>query len=436
MYRCPVDRPALAKLLSPWSVNALAGLVAAAGLLGTAHADNVPLSFSVSQTLQHDSNLLRRADDNDPESDTISGTGLRLNFDKSQGRQRYFADLNATINKYSNFSIYDNTSYDLGLGFSTEIGAKAQLALNAQATQDLIKFEDAGRANVEDKNLRDVQQFDGTLSYGLYGPLSVNVGLSMFKQTYDLSSSSFEDVDMRSVSAGLTYAPSDLLRFGVALRKSDSDIGFDSQIGRISGERDRQYVDFTTRYEVTGVSSLFARVSWTEQQRSYHAIRNTLDEDGWTGYINWNYRPRGRLTLNVSLTRDQGSNGQFQGESFTSTSQSENTTSTALSTRMGWELTSKVRLNLTYDYTKYKRERDLQQIFSILGITFPITENSESGNHYQAVGMSMTWVPRRWLQFGCGISGMKRTEDPTFNYNAFDATVYYCTGIFAINGMY
>lgn len=414
------------------SASSAPALMALAGALCAlpAAAENFPLSLGISQQVQRDSNLLRR--DTNVESDTISSTGLQVGLDKSYGRQRYTADLVGRINRYSNFDVYNNNSYDLNGGFYTEIGRDVALGLNGNSTEELARFEDAGRSGLTTKNTRNVRQGNARLTYGLHGPLSIDLNWNGFRQDYDVNNGYFEDVKSRTVGAGLNWSPRQLLTFGVGVSQTNSDV----DTGALTYEKQRRSVDLTTRWEVTGVSSLFGRISLGREERDFGPTRSD-EEDNWSALVTWNYRPRGRLVFDTTLSRSTGSTGQFyeslgQSGAFTTTSLNDATTSTSLGLKIGWEATARIRLEASADYTLYDRSRDIAQA---AGISSSSSSTSTS-NRYTAFGLSATYSPFRWLQLSCGAQRLKRTEAVAFGYNAFDADVVYCSGVFYINGMY
>jgi hypothetical protein len=402
-------------------------LACAAGALGlpASQAENLPVSMGISQQVQHDSNLLRR--DDNAEADTISSTGLQIGLDKSYGRQRYTLDLVGRTNRYSKFDTYNNNSYDFDAGFRTEIGRDIALGLNGNASQELARFEDAGRAGVRVKNPRNVRQLNARLTYGLYGPLSFNANVSRFDQDYDISTSYFEDIKTTTTSAGITWSPRQLVSFGLGISQARSDV----QTGSLSYDRTRRSIDLTARWEVTGVSSLAGQLSFGKEEREIPGVTDWSD-DNWSALATWNYRPRGRLVFDTTLSRFTGSNGQYTESGFYTFSQDESTTSTTLRLQVGWEATAKIRLNATADYTLYDRSRRTASAIGTL--VFPTSSSKSS--HYTVLGLSASWTPYRWLQLNCGAQRLQRTADVAFGYNAFDANVAYCSGVFYINGMY
>ncbi|MFX5370392.1 hypothetical protein ABTD31_19675, partial [Acinetobacter baumannii] len=69
-----------------------------------------------------------------------------------------------------------------------------------------------------------IRQANARLTYGLHGPLSLNFNWSGFRQDYDINNGYFEDVKSRTVGAGLSWSPRQLLSFGVGISQVDSDV--------------------------------------------------------------------------------------------------------------------------------------------------------------------------------------------------------------------
>src|SRR5690606_30462640 len=184
MLRTNPEKNALYRVTSLPGMNAVCAALMGAGMLfplASAHAqaEDVPLYLTLSQSFQHDSNVLK--DNRRKESDVISSTQLRVGLDKQYGRQYYNLDATLAKNKYKENSLYDNDSHNASGRFVTDIMADFRLSLNGSSSRQLASFETNNQLDRSARVVDRVTNYGADLRYGLYGKMSVNLGLSRYE---------------------------------------------------------------------------------------------------------------------------------------------------------------------------------------------------------------------------------------------------------------
>lgn len=431
-------------------------LVACAATLCCAavHADNLPLSLSVSETLSRDNNLYRAEPGQYAIADTVSSTGLKLGLDKSYSRQRYTANLGTALNRYIDSTQLNNTSYDLNLGITSEFADKGLVQFGAGATQQLARFDVAnGSVISQTKNTQNTSYVNAQTSYGGYGLFNPYASINHFQQGFTYTNSNYQAMNQNTFGLGTYYKLVPQLNLGVGARLTRGDVNYDQGTGDIlTDETRRRDIDLSANWVVSGLSNLYARISATRSRDEY---KNSLggiqksDNRGTTGEISWNYTPQGRLEYSLGFTRDSGnagrnydiSNSEFYGGATYSDlggqayqKNENNRLANTLNGKVTWDLSYKVKLNTSFSYTKYHLYRNIETtvIGSDGAFVQPESLNSQKSRQTQfALGGKYTFA--RWLDLYCDITRYKRTEDA--EYRPFNATVTACTGQFNINGM-
>lgn len=442
--------PARAQINAFPSKTLLALSLAALGL--QAHAENVPLSLTVSETLSRDSNLFRVSPDQYSIADTVSSTGLKLALDKSYGRQRYTASLGTAINRYFDDKQLDNTSYDLSFGTSSEFADKGLFQLSGSATQNLARFDVANQNSANDtKNTQRNSQVNAQFSYGGYGALNPYVSISHFQQGFTSTNSNYQATNQNTYGLGTSYAIVPQLSVGTGIRLTRGTINYDDGLGgEVIDNLKRRDIDLYSNWIATGLSTFYARISSTHEKDRYDPNPNIsltdANSNSLTGEIKWNYTPQGRISYTLDITRDKGNVGRnsdlissptaVNGDVINSakSTNENNRLSNIINGRIDFELTHKIKLNTSLSYTRYHLDQSTGGTSIINGNTQSIDGASASEkSRYTIYSIGGQYEFARWANLYCDIKRIKRTRDA--EYTPFNSTVTACTGQFNINGM-
>lgn len=381
--------------------------LALAALMPTlVQAEEWPVSLALSQTLTRDSNVLR--DNNDRYADTISSTGVRVSFDKSYGRQRYVASITGVRSRYDKTSEYNNDGFESSAQVSSEFGRNFFGLAGFSASRQLQKPEDQqGSRFKETVSSRNAKLYG---QYGLFGRMSANVTGNFDQAKYDRAT--FNDKDSRSIRVGLRYSPSDLLFFDAGYRNGRVD-----NLNQAANVVDRDDLDLTSQWVVTGFSKLNARVSFTDERSQIDSRR---DFSGLTGSFDWSLTPPGKMSYVFSASRDTNNAG---GQSFGNTGffTSRNFLTNKLSARASWAATAKINVTSGLNYQRYELERDS----NLPGF------DSRDKSSLKSIDLGFGYQYSRALALQCRLEHYDRTrssESPEF-----DGQEVSCTGTFFID---
>ncbi|MEO7009370.1 MAG: hypothetical protein ABI156_09500, partial [Caldimonas sp.] len=276
-------------------------------------SDPNPYYLGVSQALTHDSNVFRTPNKT---ADTYSTTSLFGGFDQRISRQRIFGKATVGANRYMDQTRLNNNSYSLLAGLDWETIGSLSGNLGVAASQGLSSPAASGVAVASTRNLAQTESVNARIRYGGASLLSIEGALGYSKVNYDdpayVSSESQQDTG----SLGLYYHPGGPLRLGVAGRytRTKTPKGFQEFQGGpfLPNTAKSNNLDLLADYELTGLLSTHARLSYTKQTNSGISA---ADFSGLTGSLGINYRPTGKLSFNLHAARDAGLNAYFfQGE--------------------------------------------------------------------------------------------------------------------------
>ncbi|WP_374590562.1 hypothetical protein [Aquabacterium sp.] len=424
-----------------------------AALMPHAHAENIPLSLTLSETLSRDANLFRVAPGEYAVADTVSSTGLKLGLNKSYGRQRYTANIGGYVNRYFDDKQLNNNSYSVDLGVVSEFADKGVAQISGSASQNLARFDVANQNSVNDiKNMQSNSQISGQLSYGGYGAFNPYVSASHFQQGFTQTSSSYQASNQNTYGLGTNYSVVPQLSVGLGGRFTRGTISYDDGYGgQIVDRLRRRDIDLSSNWVATGLSTLYARISATQEKDAYDPNSNLQIADakthGLTGEIDWNYTPQGLLSYSISFIRDKGNVGRNYDLSnsliapgasykdFNSTykqTNENNRLTNTLNAKITWDLSSKFKLNTSAAYSKYHLDQTQNVDDSLFG-TSTSTASPTEHSRYTTFSIGGQYQYARWINLYCDIKRIKRTRDA--EYTPFNSTVTACTGQFTLNGM-
>lgn len=389
------------------------------------HAEDTPLSLTLSQNLRRDSNLLRSTN---AQSDTVSTTAVQGNFSKVYGRQAYRASARFARVRYDQFSRLDNDAKDLSASASSEFASNWIASLNASNTTSLNAPQDNPVNNRLLRNIRHYRNVGGTVQYGNGGTWAVLGTFDNNRQNYSEDLFQFQNSQQSSQGLRLIYNASDLLNFGVGPRWVRTKYPNNSTIREAKDKN----LDFTVNWQVTGLSSLNALLSRRESEQGFNGRR----VNAVTGSLGWGYTPRGRISYGVNLTRATNAD-RFQDTQptlFTNLRSVQNvaldTITTSLNLSASAPITGKISTGLSYGFTRYEQTNARDRSVTTVVNTgqqvdlFNINATSSSSNsRLQSLSWSTNYAAYRWLGVNCSLQFYKQSADvnrPRYNGHAVD----------------
>ncbi len=387
----------------------LAGL--ACLVAGSARAETSPYYLGVSQRFTHNSNVFLNTDAL-AKSDTISSTGVRLGLDQPISRQRLTATLSANANRYSKLSTLNNTDYalDTRLDWETVERLSGNVALSSRQSLPT----DAAALSSGLRNLLTVHSASAQATLGLVTMWSFDAGAALSRARYSETTYARNNVNQASLNAGVRVTPASGLTLRTGLRHANVDYP------NTGNEVRRNDLDFSAIINPGGASVFNGRVSLTKEHQSL-ADRST---NSWTGALGWNWKPTGKLSTSLNLTRD-ASNGAYD---FTTGSINVAASNSAITTTLGlttqWEVTSKVAMTGSLSHAR----RSLDNSLTIGNGVLP----SSASDRTSSLGLNVQYAVLRNVDVGCGVHWSERSV-PSMSGSStltvpYSVTTYTCFG--------
>lgn len=408
------------------SLRPVAAAVLSLGVLASGHAvageDDTPLSLTLSQTVNRDSNFGRNDQRIVPE--TVFNTSGNLKLDKQYGRQNYHAGLQLSKLQYHNNPQLDNDAKNFDGSFSTEIAQNWLVSANGLYSEALNPIENNSAVDRVQKNIRKYRDGGFSVQYGNGGTWAIAGSFDKNKQTYSADSQSWQDADQKTVGAKAIYFATDLLRYSLGMRRVVTQYpGYPDRISY--GQVVDRNIDASIDWQITGLSKLSATLT----RRSTSYTPDTIaGSKGWTGEAGWIYTPRGIVSYDFGFSRTTGTDRSIGGANVVYTGSNpdiqnalqnraiavtgakinNDTITTSISAGARAQLTGKINVSYTYSLTNFKVDRSIDLTRSDYQAVPSAAPNS-SYNHQNVV--SLYYAAMRTLGFGCSYHTYSQGED-------------------------
>ena len=397
----PHRRRAHRRIATPLLMSTLS-LAAASALAQEVATERTPYYIGLSQSFSRDSNVYRTA--TNEVAETISSTGVVAGFDQPIGRQRFYGDATAQINRYRNVAALNNKSYALTTGLDWETVDFLSGTLRYSTRDSLADFGTLGGSTAASD--QTTQQFLASARYGITSKLGLDGSYEHRSLKYKSAAYADRDYSQNAVSAGIHWGTSGALVFGVAVRATKGVTPEARLAPPREDELKRRDVDLTTVWTPTGFSTLSTRISSTKET---HTLSTSGDVSAVTGSLAWNYRPTAKLNFTTSLTRDTGTETTFispagAGSTPLQVDNSRLSTSAALDVR--YALTSKISLS----GEGRRRQGTLA------------TGEGETITNY---GLGFSYLPTRSATLSCSLG--RDSRDASGATTAYSATTTSCS---------
>lgn len=377
---------------------------------GSAHAETSPYYIGVSQRFTHNSNVFLNTDAS-AKSDTISSTGIRLGIDQPISRQRLNASFSANANRYSSLSTLNNTDYalDTRLDWETVERLSGNVALSSRQSLPT----DAAALATGSRNLLKVNSASVQANLGGVTMWSFDAGAAVSRAGYSEAGYARNNTNQMSVNAGVRVTPASGLTLRTGLRHANVSYP------NANNDVRRNDLDFSAIVNPGGASVFNGRVSLTREHQTL-ADRNV---SSWTGALGWNWKPTGKLSTNLSLSRDS-SNGSYDFTTGVINIGSSNSTiATTLGLTAQWEVTSKIAMSGNLSHAR----RSLDNSLTIGAGVLP----SSASDSTNSLGLSVQYAVLRNVDLGCGVTWSERSVSSagaTVLTTPYSVTTYGCFG--------
>ncbi|MES2887139.1 MAG: hypothetical protein V4739_03915 [Pseudomonadota bacterium] len=362
---------------------------------GTAAEPKDPYYIGAGIGFTHDSNVLRQS--NNDTSDYWTSLSLLGGLNKNLGRQRLYLDGTVSNNRYNEYKSLDNTSYGLNTGVDWETVNNLSGNVRYGVTQDLANRALAGVPATTSKNSQKTQLAGATARYGMTSRVALEGGLQYRSVDYSLAQYASLENTQKIANAGVVYGLTGLLTLGVGVRGTKTDTPRYSPAG--GDEADRRDVDFTVNWSPSGLSTISARLSLSDED---HTRATALNFNGVTGQVGWDYRPTGRLRFNTLFSRDTGTEARFID--FTGGDTTVGTES--------YRLTTTLQAGVTYALTG---KIDTSLVASRARGSLVSSNVSSGTDTLTTVGLGATYKATRSLLVSCKVGRETRSTNSTFS---------------------
>jgi hypothetical protein len=393
---------------------------------GSAMSQANPYYVGIAQAFTHENNLFRVANGLPKTSDTYSTTSLLAGIDQPFGRQRFFGDVAARLNRYQDSSQLNNTGYGLAVGLDWETIENLSGRVSYSLNQNLARFgADEGPA-LTTKNMERSQEFLARAQYGRVSLLSIEGIFTHRQLDFSAPQFAFQEYKQDAISLGVLYRPSGLLTLGAAARHTKGEYPFALETAPGVFQADdfsRNDIDLTAVWVPTGLSTVRARLSYTKVS---HDAVGSRDISAGTGAVSWEYKPTGKLAFTTELIHDTGAEASFNRLNPGSVSSIGNNSriSTSLSVRGLWEATAKIQVEANARYI----ERDLVNTFALPSGGASTEAGSDK---FAEAKLGVNYAPIRSVLLGCAVGYEKRGASSAVSY-PYSANIVTCSGQFKL----
>ena len=372
-------------------MNHRLSLVAAACLLvgGAALAQSTdrPWYVGLGQDFTHQSNVLSSA--SGEISDTISTTTLRGGLNVPFGRQRAYANVSLSHQRYQDLDARNNSGYVIGAGldWSTIERLSGSLSLNANRHQS--DFNVGGITPVTLSNIEISDEIAARFRLGTVTKLGFEAGFGQRNVSFSAPEFASREYKQNDASLGINFRPSGILTMGTGLSAQRTRYSTPAPGQTAADRSQRQDVYVTANGVPTGASTVTARFNIGKTE---YDLGTAADFSGVTGSLSWAWRPTGRLSLTTSMSRDSGQQSGFlrlvEGAAVSGADFSQVTNTVSL--RAGYELTGKITLSGGLGYTR----RNLVDGFT--GVA--------GNDNTSSLSLGANWAATRTVSVGCTVS--------------------------------
>jgi hypothetical protein len=381
----------------------LAGLVALPAV-----AESNPYYIGMSETIGHDSNLLRLSDgqlanEGYTRADTTMSTALQAGIDQPFGRQRASANLSLRDVRYRANSQFNNQGYTGSLALDWSTIERISGSLSATANRSLSSFNNYQVGLLADRNYEDTQGFNAQVNVGLVTQYSLEFTAAQRAVSNTLDNPLVQTRNFKQDTGGfaLRWRPSSISSFSLGVHETRGRYPkFNFINGEYLADRFKQStVDLSASLVPSGASSVDFRIGQSQTRYDLNSARNF---SGLTGTLGWTWQPTGRLRIGTRLSRDTGQDS-YATTVFGNVPGSSDYSRLVNSLRVdgNYEYSAKIAITASWQLA----QRTFVQ--TIVNPLLPLNASGKDSTNIYSVGVR--WVPLRTVSLGCDATQEQRT---------------------------
>ena len=347
--------------------------------------------------VEHDSNVLRTA--NNEQSDTAFTAGLGLSFNRRYGLQNIRADIQAEGWWYQDHSDLNFNTLNYALGWDWRVTPRFHGVASADRREYREVTTNALGGNQVGYRTERVELLEGAFDVTASWRALAGVSHTQNESTQPGSWDGQPEIDWGHVGVGYELPSGSSVR--LRYREGDGeyhDPAFTTFANLATDFRDHEW-ELSGRWPFSGKTTLDGRIAHLDRK---HGARPQLDFSGWVGGANVAWEITGK-------TRLQG--GWLHDLTATGTPLGGHVVSDRVFVAPVWAATGKTSFSLRYDYTRRRWEDVPAPSF-----------DAGRRDTLQALAVGVDWSVLRMLTISGYLRGEKLDSSlPSADYNA---TVY------------
>lgn len=372
---------------------------------GAARAGLEPFSFDASETVKHDSNILR-SEGSDHKADWMSTTELSAAVDQTIGREKLVGSASVNADRYDSLHQRNSTGYagSAVLDWSTIGDLSGALGGDVRRHQYINGFD--GDLGSSIRNLQTDNHAFASVQLGGLSRWSIFSGFDASERKYSDPKFDVNESQQWAVSGGTNYSTSPDLSFGINgryIRGRYPKVVLNGSAQTFNIKT----LGVHTNWAASGNSAFDANVGYTQQRTD-----GQPDQHYISGGLNWRWTPPSHFSVNLGLSRD-ASTSVGTGATIVNTNNSVNDRSlnTTAHLGIGYALTAKISLNALTEYI----HRHYSDVQVPTGFTFldgsPVFTSASGKNDTARFTLSAQYTPTRTTKLSCGYSREVHTAD-------------------------
>ena len=349
------------------------------------------------QNVSYDSNVFRISDRRDPQStigesgfdDTSYTTLVGITANVPVSLQRFQASVVWNRTRYDRFSDLNFTGHNARAAYLFAVEDIISGELSATQTKGLSTF-----TNIQGRvpDFVTSRTFVANAAWMMTPRWRLHGGTTVSEQEHTAPQRLVQDLERASVETGLSYVTPLANRIGAAVRVERGRLPTETVFAGVPFDNsyDQVGAGIITRWEVSGLSTLDARVEYIT--REYDQLQ-TRNYSGPTFSASWTYAPSPKTSIVTTAIRDIGPLEDIN-TSFVLV--------TGISVKPKWNATEKITVNGNLEYSEWDYRGD-----PLVGANWT--------NKVRTIGLAVAWRPFTRVLLQAALSREKRTSSLPFN---------------------
>ena len=257
--------------------------------------------------LYRDTNLFRLPESAGPQADSWRRLGVGLRAEVPVSRQRFMFDAQVDNNKFSNFSILDNTGTRLRGTWNWELGNSLQGDLGASRERAMAGF---GQVQAITSNEATQDRVFGSANYMLSPSVRLRAAGNHVRYKSSDAARALFDNEQTDAIVGADYVSGLQNSIGVQVRRSHgafpnqqvtTTTGTTTTTTTINSQYEETEPSVAVHYNIGGKSSLDGRFGYTKRTHDQLPAR---DYHGSTGNLIFHWSPTAKTLIDTTLFRE------------------------------------------------------------------------------------------------------------------------------------